>query len=380
MERMLDLLEEGLREGALGMSSGLCYIPSVYSDTDELVEFGKVLAAHNAVYATHTRDCSPIYAYSYHAKEVLAPAEERARHLHGVLEAIEVGRRSGVRTHVAHLHASGIIGTEMAAIREARRQGVDLSVDAMSYNVSYSIRSDALLRRVKERASDLIDLPLEEVKERMRDPEVQDELSRRPQLRRHISPERAGTWELVDTGNPAWERRLVGEIADELGKTPVAFMFERMLDEEHPVTIVPPKSKIKPVRIEQIDDPLIMPCSDAGGASAEPGASWYSARGFVSLARYWTMARDHGVSDEEIIRHMTSLPARRFGVWDRGTVATGQKADLVLFAPGAYQPAADTYRPFEPAEGVHWVFVNGEPILAEGERTGRLPGRVLLRV
>jgi len=381
MQHMLGLLEQGLREGALGMSSGLDYIPSLYSDTDELVEFAKLLAKYGAVYASHTRDCSPIYAYSYHAEEVLAPADERGLHLKGVLEVIDIGKRSGARVHVAHLHTSGIIGTEMAAIRQARRQGLDISVDSIAYNVSYSIRSDTLVRHIREHSADLIDRPLDEMKKRMRHPEFRDELSRRPQLRRFISPERAGTWELSRTGNPDWDGRTVGEIAADLGKTPVEFMFERLLDEEHPVGIVPPASKVKPVPVELIDDPLIFPCSDTLGTDPEedPYCNRYSARGFVATVRYWEMARDYGVSEEEIVRHMTSLPARRFGIWDRGVIAVGQKADIILFSPDDYRGIADTHHPFEPAQGMHWVFVNGQPILEESGRTGRLPGEVLLK-
>jgi N-acyl-D-amino-acid deacylase len=381
MQQMLNLLEQGLKEGALGMSSGLDYIPSKYSDPEELVEFAKLLAKYGAVYASHTRDCSPIYAYSYHAEEVLAPANERARHLDGVLEVIDIGRRSGARVHVAHLHTSGIIGTEMAAIREARRRGVDISVDSIAYNVSYSIRSDTLVRHIQEHSPDLINLPLAEVKKRMRDPTFRDELSRRPQLRRFISPERAGTWELSRTGNPNWDDHTVDEIASNLGTTPVEFMFERMLDDEHPVGIVPPASKVKPVPREMIDDPLIFPCSDTLGTdpAEDPYAGRYSARGFVATVRYWKMARNYGLSEEEIVRHMTSLPARRFGIWDRGIIAVGQKADLILFSPDDYRGVADTHRPFEPAQGMGWVFVNGQPILEAGKRTDRLPGTVLLK-
>jgi len=91
------------------------------------------------------------------------------------------------------------------------------------------------------------------------------------------------------------------------------------------------------------------------------------------------MARDYGVYEEEIVRHMTSLPAHRFGVWGRGVIAVGQKADIVLFSPDGYRGVADTHHPFEPAQGVNWVFVNGLPILEEGERTDSLPGNVLLK-
>lgn len=379
MSQMLSLLEAGMKEGALGLSSGLDYIPSLYSDTDELVEFCKVVAQYGGIYASHTRDCSPIYAYSYHAKEVLAPAHERALHLNGVLELIEIGRRSGARVHLAHLHASGIIGTEMAAVREARNQGVDISVDAMSYNVSYSIRSDLLLRRVKERSPDLVDLPLDEVKARMLDPHMQDELSRRPQLRRHISPERAGTWELSRTGSKNWDGRTVAELAAEQGKSHVEMMFSLILDDEHPVGIVPPASVVKPVPVEQIMDPLIVPISDALASDPAEPYGTYSARGYVSTVRYWEMAKAYGMSEEEIVRHLTTLPARRFGVWNRGAVAVGQQADLVLFSPDEYKAMADTHEPFNLAVGMQWIFVNGKPILENGTRTDALPGRILLK-
>jgi N-acyl-D-amino-acid deacylase len=381
MKRMLLLLKQGLQEGALGMSSGLDYIPSLYSDKEELVQFAKVLAQYGALYASHYRDCSPIYAYSYHPEEVLAPAEERALHLNGVLEVIEIGRRSGARVHVAHLHTSGVVGTEMAAIRLASRQGIDISVDAMSYNVSYSILSDVLARHIKELSPDLVDLPLADVKGLMLEPGFRDELSVRPMLRRFISPERAGTWELSRSGRPEWDRRTVDEVATELGISSVEFMFQRMLDDEHPVAIVPPASKVKPLPLEAIDDPLIMPSSDALGTDPDedPFSGRYSARGHVAAVRYWQMARDFGVSEEEIVRHMTSLPARRFGVWNRGTIAIGQKADIIVFSPDDYHGMADTHHPFEPAQGVHWVFVNGRPVLEQGRRTESLPGTILLR-
>lgn len=379
MRQMLHLLEVGMQEGALGLSSGLDYVPSLFSDTDELVEFCRVVARYGGIYASHTRDCSPIYAYSYHAEEVLAPAHERALHLNGVLEVIEIGRRSGARVHVSHLHASGIIGTEMAAIREARRQGVDISVDAMTYNVSYSIRSDVLLRHVRGRVPDLVDLPLEEVKRLMRQPAFREELSLRPQLRRHLSPERAGVWELSRTGARNWDGRTVAEVAAEQGLSPVDMMFELMLDEDNPVGIVPPASSIRPVPFEQLNDPLIMPESDALPSNPDDPYGRYSARAFVSTVRYWEMARDYGIPDETIIQRMTTLPARRFGIWDRGAVAVGQKADLVLFSPDEYRGVANTHQPFEPAVGMEWVFVNGEPIVAQGKQTDRLPGRVLLK-
>jgi N-acyl-D-amino-acid deacylase len=379
LRQMLTLLEDGMKEGAIGLSSGLDYIPSLYSDTDELVEFCKVVAKYGGVYASHTRDCSPIYAYSYHATEVLAPASERALHLNGVLELIEIGRRSGARVHLSHLHASGIVGTEMAAVREARRQGVDITVDAMSYNVSYSIRSDLLLRRVKERSPDLVNLPIEEARVRMQDPLFQDELSRRPQLRRHISPERAGTWELSRTGSRNWDGRTVAQLAAEQGKTHVEMMFSLILDEQNPVGIVPPASVVKPVPIEQIDDPLIMPISDALASDPADPYGTYSARGYVSTVRFWEMARAYGISDEEIVRHLTTLPARRFGVWDRGAVAVGQQADLVVFSPDDYRATADTHEPFNLASGMDWIFVNGVPILASGERTANRPGKILLK-
>lgn len=380
--RMLELLEQGLADGALGMSTGLDYIPSVNSDTDELTEFCRMLAKYGALYSCHTRDCSQIYAFSYHPEEVLAPAQERALHLAGVLEVIELAARTGVRVHVSHLHSSGIVGTEMAAIRQARKQGIDISVDAMSYNVSYSIRSDKLLLRVKERSPDLVDLPVEQVRTMMKDPGFRDELSRRPQLRRHISPERAGTWELSHTGEKGWDGRLVGDVASELGVSPVELMFELMLDEERPVGIVPPAQKIRTVCREQIEDRLIMPCSDAMGFGSEDVAddayATYSARGHVSTVRYWRMGREFGIPEEELVRRMTSMVARRFGLWDRGMIATGQRADIVLFCPDEYRERGDTHHPFSPAAGVRWVFVNGVPVIEDGVRTDALPGRILL--
>jgi N-acyl-D-amino-acid deacylase len=379
LQQMKDVLERGMREGALGMSTGLDYIPSLFADTDELVELTEVVAKYGGVYASHTRDCSPIYAYSYHAEEVLAPAEDRAAHLHGVLELIEIGRRTRARVLLSHLHTSGIIGTEMAAVRQARREGIDVVVDAITYNVSTSIRSDVLLLSEKELAPDLVDLPLQEVKALFRKPEFRHELSLRPQARRYLSPERAGTWELSRTGARGWDGRTVGDVAAEKGISSVDMMFDLMLDEHNPVCLVPPASLVRPVPYEMLADPLVIPESDALMTDPADPYGKYSARAHVAMVRYWEMAREQGLPEEEIIRKMTSLPARRFDIWDRGTIGVGQKADIVVFSPDDFRGVADTHNPFAPAEGMHWVFVNGVPVMEQRGRTDNLPGKIILR-
>ncbi|MBI4277721.1 MAG: amidohydrolase family protein [Armatimonadetes bacterium] len=379
LSRMQDLLHEGMRQGAVGMSTGLDYVPSCFADTDELVALGQTLRETGGMYVTHTRYVSQVYAYSYNAHEVMCPTEDRARHIEGHREALEVGRRAEIPVQISHLHTSGVIGTELAMIHQARREGVDVTVDSMAYNVPWCPRSDFLLRICQTRAPDYAHLPQEEFRRLLTTPEFRVRMSASPNFRRFFSPLTAGKWRLARTGNPELDGRSVAEIAAERKKTPVDVMFDVVVDVDHPALLVPPESVIQDLPREQITDDLIMMGSDA--IDRHPGDPYLkaTARGWAAIPRFLEHAQRFGQPLEHSVRRLASMPAARFGFPDRGTIALRQMADIIVFRQEQVKAKATLMDPYRPAEGMSHVLIGGQTVIENGTMTGRRPGRVLLR-
>ncbi|MBI4277722.1 MAG: amidohydrolase family protein [Armatimonadetes bacterium] len=380
LKKMEDLLREGMRQGAAGMSTGLDYVPSRFAEIEELVALGGVLRETGGIYASHTRWVSPLYAYSYNANEVLCPTEDRARHIEGIREAIEIGRRAEIPVQISHLHTSAVIGTEMAMIHQARREGVDVTVDAMSYNVPFSTLSDTLLTLTKTRSPEYADVPWEEYCAMLRRPEVRERMSRSPQYRRYFWPETAPRWRLAQTGDPAMDGRSVGEVAKERGMSPVDLMFDLVLDRSRRILIVPPEEVLVELPREQITDDLIMMGSDHLQGDPKDPYARTSPRGFAAVPRYLEHAQRFGQSLETTVRQLSSLPAARFGFPERGTIAPHQIADALVFRPEEVRGRATMADPLQLAEGMRYVFIAGQPVIAAGKHTDRRPGRVLLRM
>lgn len=379
LARMERLLDAALRAGAHGLSTGLVYPPGCYVGTDELVRLCRVVGRYQAMYTTHIRG-------------------ERETILEAVAEALAIGRECGVAVEVSHnapkWGAREDAGANLALIEEARRDGLDVTTDN-------DVHTDLAPRLSRALPQPVLDLGHEALMALLGDPRERDDLRRA--IADDVLPG-AGYTGLVRHGrferivilhavrHPELRGRSVADIAADRGSAPLDTYLDLIVEEDDqivgifdyvderdirallrsPLAMVSSDGLVMPP-VETLDDPaLYWPCS----YGEYPGV----------LERY---VRDEPVLRlEEAIRKMTSFPAQRFGLLDRGVLRPGLRADVVVFdldkvrdrATNLY-PHAYPFEniPHRHPEGLDWVLVNGEPVIAEGEHTGALPGRVLRR-
>lgn len=379
LARMERLLDAALRAGAHGLSTGLVYPPGCYAGTDELVRLCRVVGRYQAMYTTHIRG-------------------ERETILEAVAEALAIGRECGVAVEVSHnapkWGAREDAGANLALIEEARRDGLDVTTDN-------DVHTDLAPRLSRALPQPVLDLGHEALMALLGDPRERDDLRRA--IADDVLPG-AGYTGLVRHGrfdrivilhagrHPELRGRSVADIAADRGSAPLDTYLDLIVEEDDqivgifdyvderdirallrsPLAMVSSDGLVMPP-VETLDDPaLYWPCS----YGEYPGV----------LERY---VRDEPVLRlEEAIRKMTSFPAQRFGLLDRGVLRPGLRADVVVFdldkvrdrATNLY-PHAYPFEniPHRHPEGLDWVLVNGEPVIAEGLHTGALPGRVLRR-
>ena len=376
MER---LLYAALRAGAHGLSTGLVYPPGCFSDTEELVRLCRVVARYRGIYTTHVRG-------------------ERETILEAVAEAIAIGRRAGVPVQVSHnvpkWGAPEGAAANLALIEAARREGLDVTTDS-------DVHTDLAPRLSRALPQPVLDLDHDALIALLSD------RSRRAELRRAVVEDvlpGAGYAGLVRHGrfdrlvifqagrHPELRGRSVADIAAERAADPFDTFLDLIVEEDDQIVGLFDYMEEKDIRVLLCSplsmvssDGLVMPPADE---LDDPALYWPCSYGEYPgiLERY---VRDEPVLRlEEAIRKMTSFPAQRFGLLDRGVLRPGLRADLVVFDLDKVRDRATnlyphTYPfkniPHRHPEGLDWVLVNGEPVIADGEHTGALPGRVLRR-
>lgn len=353
LENMKSLLRESMEDGAVGMSTGLDYPPGSYADTDELVALSAEAARLGGIYHTHVR-------YSL-----------GDRFLDPFKEAIEIGRRSGVPVHVTHLFSwvnSPLGGRRLLElIEEARAEGLDVTFDCFPY----SHGGTRLIYFLPPWAQDGGPEKLIEV---LRSPEA------RERLRSEVVP-KFGSWDLVwltyfkRPHNKRYEGRSVADIAEMMGKDPVDAVCDLLLEEDLQTSFN--GAVIDPLTLPDfVAHPLQMVGSDALLLGDYPPAMAYGAFPVI-LAKY--VREDKRMSLPDAIRRMTSYPAQRLGLPDRGLLRDRMKADIVVFDYNAIQAPATWYNPKQFSTGVDYVIVNGRVVMEKGRHTGVLAGRALRR-
>jgi len=362
LDRMQDFLANALRQGAWGMSTGLIYPPGSYAATSELVALARTLAAAGALYASHIRN---------EGKALLAAIDE----------AVTIGRESGVRVQVSHLKAlgkgkTGRAAEALAIISAARKAGIDIGADQYPYNASSTTLAAVVPPWAQEgRTSSLVG--------RLRDLEL------RPVLLEEIGREmaaREGADGIMVIGcrsrrNRSLSGQTVASIAGLWNCSPAEAVIRLLVEEEGAVGAIFFSMTAEDVS-DILSDPDVAVGSDGHGLDAAEAA------GEATHPRsYGTFPRVLGraVRDENLltlaaaVRKMTGLPAGRLGFADRGEVRPGYVADLVLFDPAAVGDPATYADPHRYATGMVYLFVAGEPVIAQGSLTGVRSGRVLRR-
>ncbi|MBU1694050.1 MAG: D-aminoacylase [Verrucomicrobia bacterium] len=359
LKGMSDLLAQSLDEGGAGLSTGLIYSPGMFAAPAEIVELVRGVAARGKIYTSHMRS-------------------EGKRLLEALDETIGVGRETGVRVQVSHLKTSGranwgLVDAALERVRSARAQGLDVAADRYPYTAACT-ELDVILPAWASGGG------RDEVLKRLHKPAT------RARLRDELSEARdAAYWESLRIGstwhpdNARFKGRLMPEVARELGLEPVDAALHLMdTDELHTSGIFFGMSEPNMWKI--LAEPYVMIGSDASlRAPTGPLSKDHPhPRAYGTFPRFLRAALDgRTVSLPEAIRKMTSLPARQFNLKDRGEIAPGRKADLVVFDPDGVGDTATYEHPHQLARGIDAVLVNGVPVLSGGALTGERPGLFL---
>jgi N-acyl-D-amino-acid deacylase len=356
---MRALLRESMEAGALGLSSGLDYPPGAFATTDELAALTAEAAAHGGFYHTHVR----------------YPLGDR--YLDPFREAIEIGRRGGGPVHITHFYHRqthpGGTGPLLALIDDARAEGLDVTFDTYPYEWA----STRLLIQLPQWIQAGGPGPL---KERLADAGARERV--RAELRErgaaYTSP--AG-WADVRLGyfataaNMVWEGRSLADVMADRGVDAVDAICDLLLEEDLRVNQVTtgPWS-------ETLHHFVVHPTGMFGTDSTFIGAK-PSPRTYGSFPRVLgEFVRDRALLGlEEAVRKMTSAPAERLGLGDRGLLRDGYLADVVVFDQATIASNATYEEPRRYPTGIDHVIVNGELVVDGGTHTGATPGRVVRR-
>lgn len=350
---MVDLVETGLSEGALGLSSGLDYVPGTFADTRELAALCRPVAELGGLYVSHIRGY----------EENSSPAVD---------ELITICRSSGVRGHISHFHARPELMAEL--LDRAQASGVDLSWDGYPYFAGFSLLSMVLLPR------DLVAQGNDSAATRLRDRSqwfgLQAEFDTRVGSDTNLGPGWADRLRIASAGHPSnvdLEGLTLAEAGARRGLDPLHLGYLVLADSELTATTVMTIPK------PRTDDDLARQFALPGACSGSDGIFFGGAphpRAYGCAARmYGLFGRERvDFSWPELAMITAGRAADRYGLGDHGRVAVGKIADLALVDPGAVRDRATYEQPTQLSEGIDHVLVRGSVVLDGGQLTGVLAG------
>lgn len=360
LEQMQHLLDESMQAGAFGMSTGLIYAPGCYADTDELASVAAAVAPYGGLYETHLRN---------EGDQLIAAIDEAA----------EIGRRSGARVQIAHHKVVGRLnwgkGKEsQALIAKYRAQGLDIANDQYPYTASATTITTIFPDWAHVGG-------VEGLLARLRNP------AERAQVRTAVLESMQATAarfedimiaQVATAANKRFEGMTVAGAAASLGQEAIDFVIDLVLAEHAAVSAVTfgmCEEDVKTI----MQHPLTMIGSDGASMPMDtPGTP--HPRNFATFVRVLSKYVREGLfSLEEGVRKMTSLPASRLGLLDRGLIRPGFAADLVLMSADELQDNATFDEPKQAPSGIVKVWVNGQLAAADGQLTGARAGQILRR-
>ncbi|MGH7443252.1 MAG: N-acyl-D-amino-acid deacylase family protein [Longimicrobiales bacterium] len=370
VDEMKAIMERAMEAGALGMSTALIYPPLSYTTTDELVEVAKVAAAYGGIYASHIRD-------------------EGRGLLEAVGEAIEIGERARLPVEIFHLKAAyepgwgTLMKRAGALVDSARARGVDVAADLSPYTAGGTGLEATIPAWAHEGGRDSLEA-------RLGRPET------RARLKRELTTGSPGWWNIIEAAggwdgvvlvnarneaNARFEGRSIAEIAEAQGKQPADAAWDLVTQGNGRVMAI-----YHMMSEPDIETALGFPWTSIGsdaGAALNPGSA--DVLGLPHPRSYGTFPRviahyvkERGVlSLPEAIRKMTSWPATRMRLVDRGVIREGVWADVVIFDLERIEDLSTYDEPTLFPAGIEYVLVNGKVVIEQGRHTGARPGRVL---
>jgi len=353
MQAARQMLRQGIREGAKGLSTGLSYFPGAFSDTEELVALCKSVAEEGGVYVTHLRTVF------------------QGERFDNVDEALDIARRSGVKLHFSHYRTGGeTIGHTdriMEKIDRAIGEGLDITLELYPYPYGASYAPMLVPPWASEGG-------VPAILARLEDPAQRDRIA--------AYIDREFPWfdgMIAYAGEDArYMGQTFGSLAQASGRTMGQTVAELLRSQKLALSfhdVEPPMDADTERRFARdVLELLSRPCYMVGSDAIHVGAFPHP-RAWGAFARVLRLAREYSFPLETLIQRMTDLPCRRFGLADRGRLQEGYFADMVLFDPNTVTDMATVEHPRAQAAGVRDVWVNGCAALREGVPTGALAGR-----
>jgi len=363
LEQMKELVAQAMRDGAVGLSTALIYPPGTYAKTDELIAMAKVVGQYRGSYMSHMRN-------------------ESNQVLEAIRETIHIGEAAGIPSHVFHLKAAGeenwpLMKEAIALIQSARDRGLDVTADIYPY-IRNGIGLTSFLHPRHYAAGSAPFLKT------LGDAKVRADLRREVETTsdwenwyRHVSK----NWDnvLVVGVGPGLDKRYEGKSIAEIAKMRGADDWSAFFDlVQHDSVTVNPKSMNEEQKVLALRTPWVSVCTDAPPTDAAT-ATYAHPRAFGSFVRVLAKyVRDEKVIPlEAAVRQMSSLPANFLRLYDRGRIAPGMAADLLVFDPDKVQDIATFTKPLSFPEGMPYVIVNGNVEIDNGRFSTQNGGAVL---
>lgn len=359
---MQGALVRAMRDGAFGIGTALIYAPGTFADADELIEVSKAMAELDGIYATHLRS-------------------EGDGLLDGIDEAIRIGREAGVRVEIWHLKAAGRLnwskGLEsLARIEDARATGLDIEANMYPY-VAAATGLTSCLPPSAQGAQLYTRLANPTQRAAIRR-EIENPTSFWENLCALATPENVLISRLSTPALRAHSGKRLSEIAAAMGVDWIDAAFNLIQAERNRVETIyflMDESNV----VENMKRPWMKFGSDAGGPNPRAASGLVHPRSYGTFTRVLgPYVRDRQVVPlEEAIRKMTWATARRLGIQERGLLAPGFFADIVVFDPATIGDRATFERPHQVSTGVLRTYVNGKLVWLNGNHTGAKPGRAV---
>lgn len=359
LARMCGAVDQAMKEGAVGLSTGLLYLPGTFAKTEEIVALARAAAAHGGIYVSHMR-------------------HENAQILDALDEVVTIAREARMRAQISHLKLSGPTAWGRAReilghLDQLRAQGLELTHDQYVYTASSTtIGANLIDARFREGGA-------QRFRERLADPRIKAEMV--ADMREFIAKGRRGDYSYAVIASFDADPKLNGKTIKEAAK--ILRGSDTLDDQIETILDLEARGGAQGVfhGMSEADlaiflaHPLTMIASDSGVRKFGEGVP--HPRGYGNnarvLARY--VREQKVITLEEAVRKMTSLPAQTFRLRNRGQLRAGGVADVVVFDPEKVRDPSTFADPHHYAVGVDDVIVNGVPVIRGGKLTAARPGR-----
>ncbi|MEO8382432.1 MAG: D-aminoacylase [Acidobacteriota bacterium] len=358
MRQMEAIVDQAMREGAIGISTSLIYVPAMYSTTDELINLARVAARYGGVYFSHIRD--------------------EGDHIDGALdEAFRIGREAHIPVNIWHLKIGGRpnwgrMPQILERINAARAAGIDVAANVYPYAASGTGLSTLAPDWAMEGGYGQFRKRLTQPEDRVKIADaLRAQVLRRGDRGIYVS-------QIFNKAQSQYEKKFIGQIAELMGTSPEEALMTLFAENE-----TSPRVIYFSINEDDVRSALRQPWVSIGSDGSSPTAASRAENTSVHPRSYGTFPRVLGhyareeklFTIEEGVRKMTSQAALRANLEDRGLIRPGMIADLVVFDPETILDRATFEDPHHFSVGISDVVVSGVPVLRDGVMTGKLPGR-----